>query len=133
MAESYKVKKLWLYFRGGHGAYLAFLFSFVNFILLFYRLLIEPLDNSIFFNRLIEFAIFFVVTYVPVAILVGYWHRKTQFKVEDDVKFLKNPLYAKFVRLLIDMKLNEANKDEVEAFHSKLKKIEEKGEASEFN
>lgn len=40
-------------------------------------------------------------------------------------------MYAKFVRLLIDMKLNIANKQEVEEFHSLLKKIEEKGETSE--
>lgn len=133
MTESYRMKKLWFYFRGGHGAYLMFFFSFVNFILLFYRLFIEPLEDSIFFNRLAEFAIFFVLSYVPVAIIIGYWHRTTQFKVEDDVKFLRNPLYARFVRLQIDVKLNKANKEEIEKFHSLLKKIEEKGETPKSN
>jgi hypothetical protein len=121
-------RRLWLDFRNGHGIYLAFIFSFVNFILLTYRFVIEPsIEYTHIFDRLTPFAILFVLIYVPAAIGIGYWHRKTQYKVESDIKFMYNPLFAKAMRILIDIKLGNAKKEDIEQIHDILKKIEKKG------
>ncbi|MGI0022630.1 MAG: hypothetical protein ACRD9Q_07200, partial [Nitrososphaeraceae archaeon] len=107
--ESRGIRRLWLDFRNGHGIYLAFIFSFVNFILLVYRFVIEPTQEyTPIFDRLTPFAILFVIIYVPAAIGIGYWHRRTQYKVESDIKFMYNPLFAKAMRILIDIKLGRA-------------------------
>ncbi|MGI0021909.1 MAG: hypothetical protein ACRD9Q_03510 [Nitrososphaeraceae archaeon] len=127
--ESRGIRRLWLDFRNGHGIYLAFIFSFVNFILLAYRFVIEPsTEYTHIFDRLAPFAILFVLIYVPAAIGIGYWHRKTQYKVESDIKFMYNPLFAKAMRILIDIKLGRAGKEDIKQIHDILKKIENKGE-----
>lgn len=123
------IRRIWLDFRNGHGIYLAFIFSFVNFILLTYRFVIEPsAEYTHVFDRLTPFAVLFVLIYVPSAILIGYWHRRTQYKVESDLKFMYNPLFAKAMRILIDIKLGNANNDDIKQIHDILKKIEKKGE-----
>ena len=126
--DSRGIRQLWLDFRNGHGIYLAFIFSFVNFILLAYRFVIEPSTESThLFDKLTPFAILFVLIYVPAAIGIGYWHRRTQYKVESDIKFMYNPLFAKAMRILIDIKLGQARKEDIEQIHDILKKIENKG------
>lgn len=127
--ESRGMRQLWLDFRNGHGVYLAFIFSFVNFILLAYRFVIEPSQEyAHIFDRLAPFAILFVLIYVPAAIGIGYWHRRTQYKVESDIKFMYNPLFAKAMRILIDIKLGRAGEEDIKQIHDVLKKIENKGE-----
>ena len=127
--ESRGIRRLWLDFRNGHGIYLAFIFSFVNFILLAYRFVIEPTQEyTPIFDRLTPFAILFVIIYVPAAIGIGYWHRRTQYKVESDIKFMYNPLFAKAMRILIDIKLGRAGKEDIKQIRDVLKKIENKGE-----
>jgi len=67
----------WFDFRQGHSLYLIFALTFSNFILIFHRLLIErvPALEQIFSNLWMFIAVF-VLAYIPVAILVGAWHRK---------------------------------------------------------
>lgn len=52
--------------------YLVFAMSFVNFVLIFYRLLIEEVNflDEIFSNLWI-FVIIFLMGYIPLAILIG--------------------------------------------------------------
>ena len=123
-------RRRWLDFRNGHGLYLVFLMGFANFILIFHRLFIEriPFLEDVFSNLWV-FAIFFVIIYVPTAILVGYWHKKTQMKIEMEILARQNPFFAKWIRVIIDILTEKASKEEVENLRKLLKSIEdEKGE-----
>ena len=76
------------------------------------------------------FAIFFVVIYVPTAVLVGFWHKRTQMKVEMEVLTRQNPFFARWFRIIIDILTEKASKEEVENLRKLLKSIEEgKGES----
>jgi len=124
------VRRRWLDFRNGHTLYLVFLMGFANFILIFHRLLIEriPFLEDIF-SDLWMFAIFFVLIYVPAAVFVGFWHKRTQMKVEMEVMARQNPFIAKWFRIIIDILSEKSSPEEVEDLRKLLKSIEEeKGE-----
>jgi hypothetical protein len=118
-------RRRWLDFRLGHTTYLTFALAFGNFILIFHRLLIEriPVLDQ-FFSELWVFAVFFIIIYIPISGLVGYWHRKTQLKVETELTLKQNPLFAKWFRVLIDMQTGKATKEEIENLRKTLKSIE---------
>ena len=120
------IKRRWYDFRQGHSIYLIFLLSFSNFILISYRLLIEQIKflNEIFSNLMV-FIIIFVVLYIPIAILIGAWHRKSQLKVDTEIWLRQNPLLAKLFRVLIDMQINKISEKDLEEIRDLLKKIEE--------
>jgi len=122
-------RKRWFDFRLGHSVYLIFLLSFSNFILIFHRLLIERIEflNDIF-SELWMFIILFVGIYIPVSIVVGAWHRKTQIKVENEQSLLNNPFMARNFRMMIDIIEGKASKDEVQKFREFLSKIEKKSD-----
>jgi len=129
MTESF-VRRRWLDFRNGHSLYLFFLLGFANFLLISHRLFIErvPFLEDIFSNLWV-FALFFVVIYIPAAILVGYWHKKTQMKVEMEVLGRQNPFFARWIRVILDVLTEKASKEEVESLRKLLKSIEDgKGE-----
>lgn len=110
-------RRRWLDFRQGHTIYLAFLMTFANFITIQYALLVDriPTLNSVFSNLWI-FAAVFVAAYFPISILVGYWHRKSQWKIEQDALFNENVVGARmwlFMLELIDGKLTEEEKKEM--------------------
>ena len=111
----------------GHSIYLVFMMSFANFILIFHRLLIERVDwlNELM-GDLWMFVVLFVFLYVPVAIVVGAWHRKNQIKVETEINMLQSPLHAKIFRTIIDMQAGRATPEEVEALRKLLKSVEDK-------
>ena len=114
-------------FRLGHSTYLIFLLTFTNFILISYRLLIEKvpfLQNIV--PELWIFIIFFLLIYVPVSILIGFWHRKTQLKVEYMLKSKEMPLYSKLCRFLLDVQTGKASEKEAKEFRELLLKIEKK-------
>jgi len=120
------IKRRWYDFRNGHSIYLIFALTFSNFVLIFYRLLIErvPFLDEIF-TDLWLFMIIFVLIYVPVAVLIGHWHKKTQMKVETEVITRQNPLFAKFIRIIIDIQTGKATEKEVNDVRELLKSIEE--------
>ena len=121
------VRRRWLDFRMGHSVYLIFLMSFANFLLIFHRLLVERID---WLNKLLGdlwlFAILFVLMYIPVAILVGSWHRKNQIKIDTDVGMLNSPLNAKIFRTIIDIQTGKATAEEIKELRRLLKSIEDK-------
>jgi len=124
----YVIRKVWLYFRLGHGNYVAFTLSFFNFILLAYRFLLEPnLEQFSLISDLTTFGIVFVIIYVPIAILIGYWHRVTQLKVELDMKFTRNTFLARIMRTMLDSKLGDVKENEIEELEKHLQKISDKG------
>ena len=120
-------RRRWHDFRMGHSIYLVFMMSFANFILIFHRLLIERVDwlNELM-GDLWMFVVLFVFLYVPVAIVVGAWHRKNQIKVETEINMLQSPLHAKIFRTIIDMQAGRATPEEVETLRKLLKSVEDK-------
>ena len=124
MNESW-IRRRWWEFRQGHSIYLIFLLTFMNFILTSYRLLIERIT---IFKELIPdlwiFALLFIVVYLPAAVLIGYWHRKTQLRVETTITLQQNPIMAKMFRTLLDVQTGKATKEEIEEFRNMLIKIE---------
>jgi len=117
----------WWEFRLGHSTYLIFLLTFVNFILISYRLLIERIP---FLQEIIPelwiFMVLFLVIYIPTSIGIGFWHRKTQLKVENTLGYQENPVLAKMFRVMLDVKTGTATKEEIEEFRKFLVEIERK-------
>jgi hypothetical protein len=87
--------------------------TFANFVTIQYSLLIDkiPAINSIF--SIWTFAIIFVAAYVPLGMIIGYWHRKSQWKVEQEAMFRENVVAARiwlFAIMLIEGKATEEEK-----------------------
>ena len=120
-------RRRWWEFRQGHSVYLIFMLTFVNFILITYRLLIEKITT---FKELIPelwiFALLFIVCYVPAAILIGFWHRRTQLRVETTLVQQQNPVLARMIRTLLDVQTGIASEEEINEFRNMLEKIERK-------
>jgi uncharacterized protein YneF (UPF0154 family) len=120
-------RRRWWEFRQGHSIYLIFVLTFINFILISYRLLIEKVA---YFKEIIPelwiFAVLFLSVYIPAAILIGYWHRKTQLRIEATIIQQQNPLMAKMFRTLLDVLTGKASEKEIQEFRNMLQGIEKK-------
>ena len=120
-------RRRWWEFRQGHSIYLIFMLTFVNFILISYRLLIERVTV---FKELIPelwiFALLFIIIYIPAATLIGFWHRRTQLRVETTIVNQQNPVLARMIRTLLDVQTGVASEDEIKEFRKMLEKIEKK-------
>ena len=119
------VRRRWWEFRQGHSIYLIFVLTFVNFILISYRLLIEKIT---IFKELIPelwiFALIFISLYIPAAILIGVWHRRTQLRVETTLVNQQNPVLAKMIRTLLDVQTGKASQEEIKEFRKEMEEIE---------
>lgn len=91
--------------------------TFANFITIQYALLIDRIPAlSSFFSNLLFFAVIFLAAYVPIAIIIGYWHRKTQWRTEAEAMFNENVILARmwlFMLELIEGKATEEEKNEM--------------------
>ena len=128
----------WLDFRQGHSIYLAFLIYFADCILIQYALLIEkfPFIDSLLGANILGFAITFIALYVPLAIIIGYWHRKSQWTVEVEALFKENKVGAKmwlFVIDLVEGKINEKEKKEMREMLLKITKGKGKSTPEDSN
>ena len=88
------IRRRWLDFRNGHSIYLVFLLTLVNFILIVYNfavLKIPALSTSL---NLPLFVLIFFLVYVPLAIIIGYWHKRNQYAVENEALLQENWIYA---------------------------------------
>ena len=117
----------WLDFRQGHGIYLAFFIYFADTILIQYNLLIDRLSflDPFLWANITGFAIIFIALYVPLAIIIGYWHRKSQWTVEVEALFKENKVGAMmwlFVIDLVEGKINEKEKKEMREMLLKITK-----------
>ena len=121
------IRRRWWEFRAGHSVYLIFVLTFINFILISYRLLIEkiPMFQELIPNLSI-FVLLFLGFYIPTAIIIGFWHRKTQLKVETTLNMQENPVFAKMFRTMLDVQTGKASDKEIREFRDFLTKIESK-------
>ena len=125
MLSSNWIRRRWFDFRQGHSIYLIFAMSFANFVLIFYRLLIEKVEIlSGIFSSLWLFLVVFLLAYIPIALLIGFWHRRTQWKVEQEQSVRENTLLAKYFRVLLDVIDGKATREEIEKFREFLKTVE---------
>ena len=121
------IRRRWWEERSGHTIYLIYILTFVNYILITYTFFIEKIP---FFQELIPhlwiFVVIFLVSYIPASTIIGYWHRRTQLKVETTIKLLENPLWAKMFRTVMDVQTGKASKEEIEKMRQLLTKIEKR-------
>jgi hypothetical protein len=108
-------QKGWLDFRNGHSVYLSFVLTFMNSILISYNFAVAQLSflNNIFVN-LAVFAAVFLGTYIPSAIIIGYWHRRHQWTVENEALLQENWVWAWIHRYQIRLIEGKATHDETE-------------------
>ncbi|MGI0052375.1 MAG: hypothetical protein ACRD8K_11625 [Nitrososphaeraceae archaeon] len=128
----------WLDFRHGQGIYLGFFIYFADTILIQYALLIEkfPFIDSLLGANIAGFAITFIALYVPLATIIGYWHRKSQWTVEVEALFKENKVGAMmwlFVIDLVEGKINEKEKKEMREMLLKITKGKGKSTPDDSN
>tara|TARA_B110000495_G_scaffold187744_1_gene187398 strand:- start:7446 stop:7769 length:324 start_codon:yes stop_codon:yes gene_type:complete len=99
----------------------------MNFILISHRLLIEriPFLQEIL-PELGTYMVLFLIVYIPLSVIIGFYHRKTQLKVEQTLTMQQNPFIAKLFRVLLDVQTGKASDEEIEEFRKMLKNIEGK-------
>ena len=98
--------------------------TFLNFITIQYSLLINriPIFKDVFGN-LTVFAVVFVAAYIPLAIFIGYWHRHSQWRVEQEAMFKENVVQAKLYLFLINLIEGRASENEREEMRRLLERI----------
>jgi len=93
------LKRRWQEFRWGHGIYLTLFLSFMNFLLISYRFLIEYVSSLKFlFPRLHIYAAAALLVYIPLAIIVGHLHRKRQLKTDISMVMEQNPYIMEILK-----------------------------------
>src|SRR5918995_351248 len=118
------VRRRWLDFRNGHSIYLVFAMTFANFITIQYQLLIDRLPYlGELFDSILIFAIVFILAYVPLSIVLGYWHRKSQWKVEQDALFRENKVGAIMWMYVIDLIEGKVSEEDRKLMREALLKI----------
>lgn len=107
------IRRRWLDFRNGHSIYLIFVLTFSNFILIAYNFAIK--ENPILggFISLPVFVILFALVYIPVSMVIGYWHRKHQYSVENEALINQNWVWAWIMQYQIRLiKSKTTNKED---------------------
>lgn len=118
------LRKRWLDFRNGHSVYLAFGMSFMNFILISYNFAIkESTFLQAIFTNLMIFTLLFIGGYIPLAIILGYWHRRKQYVVDNEAMIQENWIGAWQTRYVIRLIKGLTTKKEDEDMLEFLDKI----------
>ena len=125
------IRRRWFDFRQGHSIYLAIVIMFANFITIQYSLMIEriPAFSTVLGNPVV-FALAFLGGYMPLAIAIGHWHKKSQWKVEQEAMFSENVVQARlwlFMIRLVQGKTTEAEQAEMQKMLEKIIKKLPKG------
>jgi hypothetical protein len=84
------------------------------------------------FNSIWIFAVLFILAYVPVSIILGYWHRKSQWKVEQDALFRENKVGAIMWMYVIDLIEGKVSEEDRKLMREALLRIT-RGETRLYN
>jgi hypothetical protein len=127
------LRRRWLDFRNGHSIYLVFLMTFANFVTIQYQLLLQrvPLFHSLNIS-IWDFAVIFVLIYIPLGMIIGYWHRKNQFSVEAEALFSQNQIGATINLFLIDLIDGKVTEEEKQQMRNYLLKIMKRSDRSKL-
>ncbi|HSB56546.1 MAG TPA: hypothetical protein VLD38_01885 [Nitrosopumilaceae archaeon] len=118
------LRRRWLDFRNGHSIYLAFILTFVNFILITYNFAIKQVTFfQGIFDNLFVFVLLFIGLYVPAAIIIGYWHRRNQYSVENEAMIQENWIWAWILQFQIRQIQGKTTPEETEKVLSYLNAI----------
>ena len=108
------IRRRWLDFRNGHSIYLIFLLTFTNFILITYNFAIKQIPILGDTISLPLFIVLFALFYIPVSMLIGYWHRKHQYSVENEALINQNWVWAWIMQYQIRLIKDKITKKEDE-------------------
>ena len=81
-----------------------------------------PAFSSLFSNVWV-FVVVFIAIYMPLSIVIGYWHRKSQWKVEQEAMFNENVVQATmylFLIRLIEGNATDKERDEMKVMLEKI-------------
>jgi len=109
------IRDIWIYFKTGHNGYLTFLLSLMNFVVLQHRLLISYIPFlSKFLGQLSTFFVFFLVTYIPVAVGIGYFEfQKGEMKRRPQLSpWLQDDITARMLQTQAFQNYIDGNPDE---------------------
>ncbi|VFJ15010.1 hypothetical protein [Candidatus Nitrosocosmicus franklandus] len=108
------IRRRWLDFRNGHSIYLIFVLTFTNFILITYNFAIKQIPILGDAISLPVFIVLFALVYIPVSMLIGYWHRKHQYSVENEALINQNWVWAWIMQYQIRLIKGKTTKKEDE-------------------
>lgn len=110
---SSSLQRGWLDFRNGHSVYLSFILTFMNSILIAYNFAVSQFAflNNIFYSIGL-FALFFLGVYIPTSVIIGYWHRRHQWIVENEALLQENWVWAWIARYQIRLIEGKATYEE---------------------
>lgn len=117
------IRRRWLDFRNGHSIYLVFLLTLVNFILIVYNFAILKIPVLSTYLNLPLFVLIFFLVYVPIAIIIGYWHRRNQYAVENEALLQENWIFAWIALYQVRLIKDKTTPEEDEAVISYLNNI----------
>ncbi|TLY01386.1 MAG: hypothetical protein E6K88_09190 [Thaumarchaeota archaeon] len=124
LSKSKFIQKRWLDFRNGHSVYLSFVLTFVNFILITYNFAVKKYDFfQGFIDNLFVFTLIFIAIYIPAAILIGYWHRRHQWTIENEAMLQENWVWAWIARYQIRLIEGKVTPEESQSVISYLDSI----------
>ncbi|MHA1910589.1 MAG: hypothetical protein ACTSYA_02735 [Candidatus Kariarchaeaceae archaeon] len=89
------------YFIRGHSQWFAYGISLINFVSIFYYLVIDKLSIIPDWFRFTYFILFFVCTYFPLTTFVGWYdYKKGTYRVEQNLVAEISPLWQKLYKQL---------------------------------
>lgn len=106
----------WFEFRQGHGVYLGFVLSFVNFVLISYSLFLEKVFTEL---TLFQFCFVFGMIYIPAGVIIGRIHIEKQAKYDTGMIFNQNPGLQAMMNELIEIKKLLKKMEEVGEYHDR--------------
>ena len=93
-----KLFRAWFYIRRGHNIYLAFFLSFMNFMTIQYKLLIEKFH---IFPSFRYFILLFAPAYILLALTIGILDRRKKILATDQEIFAtENPVLREILNRL---------------------------------
>ena len=95
------IQERWFEFRQGHGTYLGFILSFVNFVLITYNLFLGKVFVEL---SLFHFCLVFGTVYIPMGIVLGRFHIDKQARYDTGMISNENPVFRAMMGELKEMK-----------------------------
>lgn len=110
-----RLLRIWVYFHRGHGVWLAFILSFLNFIAIQYTQIIERVPFlKMIFPQLTVFFLLFVLVYGPLAILIGWYdYRRGSIPTSSRLSAKASPFYRDVAKALILLSEDTVSKEKV--------------------
>lgn len=104
------LSRLRTYFLRGHSNWFAYGMSFLNFITISFYLLIENLTIVPDSFRFRDYALLFFMTYIPLAIIVGYADmKKGTYRVEQRMAMEMSPIWTEVFEKLETLNTNQSS------------------------